>query len=260
MKRIFLYALIGSLAISGCTTAYKTGQTPDDVYFSPAAASSSEEYVRYENNDRRRYNGGLYNDDYYEDRYLRMRVADRYRWSSLDDYYFYNRDNYFYGGALGMWNNPYNNFYTWNGFYNPYFTGFYNPYYSGWGRTPIIIGNIKYSTPPSKAFAFNPGSYYNTTPNSRSFSNGSGGRYSGYTNGNNNGNNRSIFNNSNRSSNTSNSYNSYKSSDNSYSTPSRSYSPGNSGSSTTTSTSTSSGSSRSSSGSGSSGPVTRPPR
>ena len=44
MKRQILLLAITAAALSSCTTAYKTGQTPDDVYFSPTRPQ--DEYVR----------------------------------------------------------------------------------------------------------------------------------------------------------------------------------------------------------------------
>ena len=40
-----------ALVFASCTTAYKSGQTPDDVYYSPARPQ--EEYVRTEKKDDR---------------------------------------------------------------------------------------------------------------------------------------------------------------------------------------------------------------
>jgi hypothetical protein len=112
---IILLAFI-ALIISSCTTAYKTGQTPDDVYFSPERPAN--EYVRVEKDDDRYYEGS---DEYYEDRYLRMKVMNRTRWSDLDDYYYYNRYNYSYNNIY--YNNPWNPYNYWNHYYNPYSTG-----------------------------------------------------------------------------------------------------------------------------------------
>jgi uncharacterized membrane protein YgcG len=110
-----------SLAVvfASCSSAYQSGQTPDDVYFSPERAK--DEYVRVEKNDDRRYRG----EDYYsyeDDRYLRMKIRDRARWSYLDDYY---RDPYAYNYYRSNWNN-----YYYNGYWNPrtYWNCYYNPY------------------------------------------------------------------------------------------------------------------------------------
>jgi hypothetical protein len=112
MKSSILLFVIGAAALSSCTTAYKTGQTPDDVYYSPVPPR--EEYVRTEKEDDRQYR---YDEEYYDDRYLRMKVANRYRWNDLSDWYYYERYGFGYNYIYGSFNNPFN---SWNYFYNPY--------------------------------------------------------------------------------------------------------------------------------------------
>src|SRR4051812_49433016 len=175
MKPALIVALV-ALAFGSCTSAYKTGQTPDDVYFSPARGGGDDEYVQSEKRDDRRYQG---TDEYYEDRYLRMRANDRNRWSVLDDYYMnspyaYNYYGSYYGNSLFS---PYNNYWTWNTYYNPYCSYYSSyPYYGGGyypGGNVIIIKNPGGSfTPPSRPVAFNASSY-NSNPgtSSRSVSN-----------------------------------------------------------------------------------------
>src|SRR6185436_18855803 len=67
MKRQILLLAMTAAALSSCTTAYKTGQTPDDVYYSPARPQ--DEYVRVEEKDEYRYD-----DNYYHNRYCRNNV------------------------------------------------------------------------------------------------------------------------------------------------------------------------------------------
>lgn len=147
-------ALIG---LGSCSTMYKSGQTPDDVYYSPApqyrtASSDYDENENYTNNgndeyvnvqtdqDRLAYNS--------EDNYLRMKVRNRTMWSTFDNYSMY--DGYYspyYGGSFGMgYYNPYSYY---NSFYNPY--SFYSPYsyYGsqwglglGWGGLYGGLGNF----------------------------------------------------------------------------------------------------------------------
>lgn len=111
MKFTILLLAFSVLLISSCTTAYKTGQTPDDVYYSPA--QPQDEYVQSERKDNRRY----YTDDYYDNRYLRMKVRNRYLWDDLDGWYGYDRYSIGYNYYFGSYYNPYN---TWNYYYNPY--------------------------------------------------------------------------------------------------------------------------------------------
>jgi hypothetical protein len=127
------------LIFASCTSAYKSGQTPDDVYFSPARPQ--DEYVRVEKNDDRQY----YSDEEYrDDRYLRMKIRNR-RWSTLDDSYAYNYGygyNY-YPSSSYVYYNSWNAASLWNYYYNPYCS--YNN---------IIISNPK-STVYNKPRSFN---------------------------------------------------------------------------------------------------------
>jgi len=115
----FLPLLSLAVVFTSCSSAYKSGQTPDDVYFSPERANGA--YVRVEKNDEIKYRG----EDYYsyeDDRYLRMKIRDRERWSYLDDYY---RDPY----AYNYYRVDLNNYY-YKGYGNPrtYWNCHYNPY------------------------------------------------------------------------------------------------------------------------------------
>jgi hypothetical protein len=252
MKQSLLYTGLALVLLSSCSTAYKAGQTPDDVYFSPAR--EADEYVVV-NNRNQRYDG--YDEDrYYSDRYLRMRVMNRNRWCALDYYYDnpYAFSPYMY---YHSWNNPWNSYWAWNNFYNPYF----NPHF-GWGgggvwggwSPGIIVSNPKITTRPSRALVFNPASY---APNSNStlvrngnlrYSNpgvSNVGRYNNSNNNNGLGSSlRKVFNGGNNN-------NGYQPGrNNSTNTPTRTYNP----------SSSSGGSSGRSSGGSSSGGVSRPIR
>jgi len=131
--KAFISIAIAAIIFSSCSTAYQSGQTPDDVYFSPQRPQASQnEYVNVEKNNSRRYQ---YNDDdeyNYDDAYLRMKVRNRNRWSALDnDFYFYNASPFASYNPYGY--NPYASSYYGNMYYNNY--GMYNPYglYSGFG-------------------------------------------------------------------------------------------------------------------------------
>ncbi len=115
MKLIFTSLALATIIFSSCTSAYKTGQTPDDVYYSPNRAV--EEYVQIEDEEEK-YESS---DEYYEDRQLRMKVRNRTRWSDLDDWYAYDRRNNYYGNYHPIYNNsPWNSYTYWNYYYNPY--------------------------------------------------------------------------------------------------------------------------------------------
>lgn len=150
--------LISGIALASSCSVYRSGQTPDDVYYSPSREVSS--YVQVDNRNDNRYEADAYSAPS-EDRYLRMMVRDRARWSVFDDYSYSNNWSYspFYGSSpygyspygysyghpgiginsynlgynsLGYGYNPYgfgmglglggfNSYYNWNSFYNPYY-------------------------------------------------------------------------------------------------------------------------------------------
>ncbi len=178
---VLLLAVISIIAFGSCTTAYKTGQTPDDVYFSPA--TPEDKYVRTERRDNRRYEGS---DEYYDDRFLRMRVRDRYRWSELDDWYYHgNRFSYTYFPQFGFYNNPWSPYSYWNNFYNPYYHGVIivspsSPVYSK-PRTFNLnaynnnaLTNNNYKNPKASGFNIGGGNFGNNSYNSPNRNNGSG--------------------------------------------------------------------------------------
>jgi len=118
MKSQILLLALAVSALSSCTTSYKTGQTPDDVYYSPVRPQ--DEYVQSTKKDDSRYES---REQYYDDRYLRMRVTNPQLWSELDDYYYFgNRYDYSYYTSL-YWYNPWSPCTYWNYYYNPYYHG-----------------------------------------------------------------------------------------------------------------------------------------
>ena len=96
-------ALLSVVLLSSCSSMYRTGQTPDDVYYSPGRASDLAH-----NQDRE--------DDYSyvnpDDNYLRQKVQNRSRWSTIDD------ADYWYS-----YNRPYSNLYGFG--YSPLSSPFY---------------------------------------------------------------------------------------------------------------------------------------
>jgi hypothetical protein len=127
MKTSLLLIVFSVGLLAGCT-AYKAGQTPDDVYYSPAkeiVPDGQREYEDYVSSN--------------DDRYLRMKTQNNQLWSSLDDYsYWYDSryyNNYYYGYYGGLYL-PVN--YLYNPYLlSPYLGGgyYYNPVY--------IVGSYK---------------------------------------------------------------------------------------------------------------------
>ena len=142
MNKIFI-TILSAVVFSSCSTAYKAGQTPDDVYFSPSLNRS--EYVVMDEED-----GYRTEDIPMDDRYLRMKSMRRNRWSAFDDDYMYWNDprwnslSYFntfpsYGrmGMMGMGMGM-------NSFFNPYYM---NPFSNMYYGQPFVIYNINNYNP-----------------------------------------------------------------------------------------------------------------
>lgn len=249
MKSQFLLLILAIAAFSSCSTVYKSGQTPDDVYYSPEKEAG--EYVEIKQNDNSRYQNFQYDD--VDDRWLRMRVRNPYRWNAFDDYDWNVHNswtNNYYSPYSYNWNSYWNGYYTWNSWYNPYC------------RNVIVVNPKAYPTVYTKVRNFSLNSYTNNnysnsntairnTKASGRVPNSGYGSYNNSNSGNSLGNSiRKVF------SGNSNGYgNTNGNNNNSYTPtgdrPSRSYTPssssGSSSSGTNSSSSGSGGSSRSTS-------------
>jgi len=133
MKRVLLLSALSITLLSSCSTAFNSGQTPDDVYYSPGRelAQAKEQVVNEK--DREAYQEYVSSLD---DRYLRMKVANRNRWTSLDDFDYWYDSRYDFGN--------YNNYSTYTPFnvcweYN---RGYARNLYPGYG-----YGNYGWGTP-----------------------------------------------------------------------------------------------------------------
>lgn len=251
MKSQILLAVLIVVAFSSCSTAYKSSQTPDDVYYSPA--KETEEYVEIKqssNNDRYRN----YEYDNTDDRWLRMRVRNPYRWNAFDDY-----DWNLHSGWTNNYSNPYS--YNWNNYWNGYYN--WNSGYNPYCRNVVVINPKSYPNVYTKVRNFSLNSYTNNnygnnnlvTRNAKSSTRLPNSGYGSYNNSNNNAGNslgtsiRKVFSGSNSGySNTNTNSNSGSSSSSDRS--SRSYTPSSSSGSSSGSSSQSSGSSGGSSSSG----------
>ncbi|RYF88949.1 MAG: hypothetical protein EOO03_07180 [Chitinophagaceae bacterium] len=134
--KILLIA-IASVSLGSCSTAYRSGQTPDDVYFSPVRAV--EEDTRKEERREERVDA--------EEREIRMASRDR-RWRNWDNDYDCRYDPYRYGYSYGGY------------YYNPYYYPY--PVYSGYGWAYV---NPKNTTPRMANLAgYNPKSLVVSNP------------------------------------------------------------------------------------------------
>ncbi|MES2775101.1 MAG: hypothetical protein V4722_13015 [Bacteroidota bacterium] len=223
--------LAGSLALAlltSCSSVYKTGQTPDDVYYSPTRQVNAEIKKEEKKED--------YTYSKADDNYLRMKVQNRRQWNTIDDRdYWYNYD------CNCRCNNNWSTYNRWNGYdsWSNWNRG--NNYYgynSGWGYGygyPIAyVRTPRSNTGPKPYMSGYTNRTYSNTNNS-------------YSNGKNGSNNNSNFGNLLKSvfggnSNTSNTNNTTES----YSRPVRTFdnsNTNNSSSSSSSSTSTSNSSS-----------------
>lgn len=276
MNTRILLLVLSVAALSSCSSVYKSGQTPDDVYFSPARPQAdSYVEVRQEKPGSNYQTYEQYQDSYRDDRFLRMSVGNPYYLDAYNSYSGFDwRYNSFYNGFNYGFNSPWNNYFAWNNFYNPYSmpylsfgSGFYGGYgynnygYNnyGYGGGYYNGGGVKYTAhaaPLNRPAVFDVRGYSNNGSNNRSASgnyNNSNGNFQRYNNTNTSSGNRSYYNNSNSGSGNRTytpSNNNYNSGNNNTYTPSRSYTPSSSGGS----------SSGGGGGGSSSGGVSRPTR
>jgi hypothetical protein len=278
LKISSLLVVAAALTLGSCSSVYKSGQTPDDVYYSPGRTGAAYASGNDDNgsdylatNQRRRYNDRVTDPNYADDQYMRMAIATGRRPMFFDDFAMMNpyyRNNWAFNSWMvwnSPWNSPWNSMYMWNSFYNPYW-GIGNGWYgggfglgwspgwgSGWGpgwggghwAGGGIINKPGYYTAPRPSrprSGFTMGSYLNN--NNRNSYRVNNSYYGNYNNRNSYNDNRSFNNSNNRSM-----YNNNRSTNSgSFDRPTRSYSP----------SSSPAGGSRGSSGGG--GGVSRPTR
>ena len=113
MKYKFLPFLLAVALLTSCSTAYKSTQTPDDVYYSPAPPAETKK-----NEDKKEDKYETYTSSN-DDEYIRMKIRNRTRWQSLDDYYYWN-DTRYYQNTYSYYQNNWNNGYIWNNWNNPF--------------------------------------------------------------------------------------------------------------------------------------------
>jgi hypothetical protein len=229
MNSKFLLLAVSIISLASCAT-FKSGQTPDDVYYSPAKkiTEETEEKSQVRNNRRDEY----YN---FEDRAVRMRTTNYRRWSSLENPYYFDNYRYDYNCNCNCNNTGFNYYgrnYRWNtnGWNNNYYGHYYN---GGYGYGNGYYNNVAFQPSKPKYIAPRGGTY------------GSGRSY-----GNNNYDNNNASGNSKTRNGDGAVRRTYENTSTNSSQPTRSYEPTKSSSSSSSSGSSSSGSA----------PVTRPGR
>lgn len=135
MKNKILLTLISGILLTSCSSTYRNGQTPDDVYYSPVKTYTEEESKQDENRDQPDQVSNQ------QDRQIRMARYDR-RWRDLD-----------YDCDCDCHYHPYGYGYNYGYYYNPY----YYPY-------PVYNYNYSIRDPKNNApRTTNLGSYQYTT-------------------------------------------------------------------------------------------------
>lgn len=119
MNGKILLMILSAALLGSCSTAYKTGQTPDDVYYSPARYTAEKNTARSE----------ITRTDP-EEIEIRMCAHDR-RWRNFYDDYSYTSSPY-YNYTCGCTNYSY----------------YYNPYYNIWPVYTSMI--VAVNTTPRK--------------------------------------------------------------------------------------------------------------
>lgn len=165
MKPFIYSGVILALILGGCSTAYKTGQTPDDVYYSPA----QERTTSYAGADQSQSSGVAATPAQDGSNYVTYNDAGSNNYASSNAYDYGYSDPYYspyYAGNYGM---------GWNSFYSPYsYSSFWYPSMSigmGWGYPWLGMGS--YYSPWSYYGGFGGYPYYSYW----------GGYYSGYYTG-----------------------------------------------------------------------------
>lgn len=167
MRKNVLPLMLMLALFASCSSAYRTAQTPDDVYYSPGKAkeyaavkndddkSNDDQYSR---NNRRSQRESDYEDytSSSDDNYLRMKIQNRYQWNGLDDNDYWYSPNYAYNNYYGFNSfNPYS-FNSWGLSYGyspfasiqPYgwFNSYYPSYGFGYGYSPYSSGFYGHSS------------------------------------------------------------------------------------------------------------------
>ena len=200
-----------SFFLTSCTSLQQTTTAAtDDLYFTPSkeAETSTKTTARNNSTEAEASEEAEYQDyqNYQDDRYLRLKVANRNRWSSIDDFGYWNNPSFRvgfgmgyggfggyggyggFGGFGGYGGFGYGGFGGWGG-WNPYYAGYWNPYRpifygGGVGNFPMQRNNytpraLQTSAPALAAYRTNRN--YN---NANNFSNNTNGttRYTGNPN------------------------------------------------------------------------------
>jgi hypothetical protein len=148
---------------TSCTSLQQTTATAtDDLYYTPNTKVAEQkntvnnDYSNQQQLENQEQVGFQDEQSYPDDRYLRLKVTNRYRWDAIDDFGYWNdpRYNYAYYPSYGGWNSWYSGIYG-NSWYNPFgismgfgwggYSPFIGSYYNmGWGFDDFAYGGMGY--------------------------------------------------------------------------------------------------------------------
>ena len=159
MKNLLFLTAGAALVLAGCSSTFKSAQTPDDVYYSYGNEKEDTRATQQQAEDSYvSYWGAA------EENYLRMKVRDRDRWDAIDDldyWYGYDRrlgfnnpymfNSMAYSNRLN-WNMGFGNSFLWTGYNplawnNPFGWG-WNSFYNSWNNPfcwnamPIVVNKF----------------------------------------------------------------------------------------------------------------------
>jgi hypothetical protein len=137
--KLKLILLLGTVAVLGsCTSAYQIGQTPDDVYYSPAPAPQAVYVISNNQQDRDSYVYNNSNGDISDNLAISRGISNPVYRSSVALDFGYDYDPYEYYGSsfyypnssyYGAYNSPLLTFYPYNSYYSNFYSPYYNYYY-----------------------------------------------------------------------------------------------------------------------------------
>jgi hypothetical protein len=185
-SRIVLLAAVIA-GFSSCAT-YRSGQTPDDVYYSPAREVDGYVETSREDDGRTSYNSSRL-----EDQRLRQQIRDQ-RFRSFDDDFYWNNPRFSSSWGWNSWNSP-NSWNTWGSGWNTWSLGWnnWNAWNNPWGwnswNSPFVC------VPGTTIIIPGPGAPKNSqgirySPPVQNFSNTKtdrGGKFGSYSSGSNGG-------------------------------------------------------------------------
>ncbi|MCO6498491.1 MAG: hypothetical protein J5I50_12610 [Chitinophagaceae bacterium] len=152
MKPIYALLIMASFMLVGCSAAYRTMQTPDDVYYSPGISDDDDGYVTFSSpSDEDRYS---YRNDFLEDMEIRRGIRNPLYRSSFSlglnfGSPFYGFGNPFYSPLYSSFYSPFRpHFYSpFSYFYTPMFGSYYNPFdpFGSFGYSGYTYGSFGHS-------------------------------------------------------------------------------------------------------------------